>query len=135
LALQPSLILSTGLFLTETLFLLLITGLVGALVAYGRATEPRRALGAALAAGLCAGAALLTRASLIPLLLLALVVLLRHPTLSRNRRAGAALLFAGCVVALLIPWTVRNALRYERFLPLDTVGYYVIWYDNTDLTP
>jgi 4-amino-4-deoxy-L-arabinose transferase-like glycosyltransferase len=135
LAVQPSLILSTGLFLTETLFLLLITGLVGALIVYLRATEPRPALVAAVAAGACAGAALLTRASLIPLLLLAVVALGWHPNLPRKLRAGAVAAFVGCVIVLLVPWTVRNALHYGRFLPLDTVGYYVIWYDNTDLTP
>src|SRR3954451_23070159 len=41
LAVQPSLIFATGLFLTETLFLFLLTLLVGALVGYYRATGRR----------------------------------------------------------------------------------------------
>ncbi len=117
------------------MFLLLITGLVGALVVYSRATAPHPALMAALAAGGCAGAALLTRASLIPLLLIAVLALLRHPVLSRRHRAGAVAVFAGCLVLLLIPWTARNWARYDRFLPLDTAGAYNLWYDNTDLSP
>jgi len=133
LAGAPSLVFATGLFLTETLFLLLITGLLWALVAYARATTPRGALGTAAAAGLLAGAALLTRASLIPVVLLALVLLARPPQLPRRLRAGAVAVFLAGLLGLLAPWTVRNAIHYGRFLPLDTAGYYAIWTGNTDL--
>jgi 4-amino-4-deoxy-L-arabinose transferase-like glycosyltransferase len=133
LALEPSLIFGTALFLTETLFLLLITGMLWALVAYYRATSPRRALGAAAAAGALAGAALLTRASLIPLVLFALVLFVARRGLPRATRLRAAALFLALIVACLAPWTMRNAARYGRFLPLDTAGYYAVWTGATDL--
>ena len=133
LALQPSLILATGLFLTETLFLLLVTGLLGTLLAYRRATGARAAGGWAAAAGGLAGLALLTRSSGLPLVGLAGIWLLRHPTLAWRRQVAALGLFAACLGALLLPWTLRNAAHYERFLPLDTAGAFALWTGNTDL--
>ncbi len=134
LAVQPSLILATGLFLTETLFLLLVTALLGALLAYRRATTAWSAGGWAAAAGGVAGLALLTRSSLLPVLALAVILLLRHPTLAWRRQVAALGLFAGCLVALLTPWTLRNAVHYGRFLPLDTAGAFALWTGNTDLS-
>ena len=116
MAVQPSLIFATGLFLTETLFLLLVTGLLGALLAYRRAETARAAGGWAVAAGSLAGLALLTRSSGLPLVALAVVWLLRHPTLVWRRQVGALGLFAACLVALLLPWTLRNAAHYDRVL-------------------
>jgi 4-amino-4-deoxy-L-arabinose transferase-like glycosyltransferase len=134
LAVQPSLVLYTGFFLTETLFLLLLTALIWALVAYFRATTPRGAVGYAALAGALAGLALLTRASMTPLLVLVAGAILVRRGLPRRPRLAAAGAFVVCILLVLAPWTVRNALHYGRFLPLDTSGYYVIWTDNTDLS-
>ncbi len=134
LAVQPSLVLYTGFFLTETLFLLLITALIWALVAYFRATTPRSAVACAALAGALAGLALLTRASMTPLLVLVAGAILARRGLPWRPRLAAAGAFVACILLVLAPWTVRNALHYGRFLPLDTSGYYVIWTDNTDLS-
>ncbi len=133
-AVQPSLVFSTALFLTETGFLLLLTGLVIALLRAEAATGTRARLVWAAGAGVCAGLALLTRASLIPLLGLVVLGLLWPRGAPRRVRFGPAAAFVVAVVLCLVPWTVRNAVHYGRFLPLDTAGDYVLWSDNSDMT-
>lgn len=113
LALDP-LLLATGTTLeSETLDTALV---LGALLCALRARE-RRALRPALAAGLLAGAAALTRTN--DLVLIPLVAWLATPTPVRPQwRRATAVLAAGVLV--VAPWTVRNAIDLHHFIPVST---------------
>jgi 4-amino-4-deoxy-L-arabinose transferase-like glycosyltransferase len=70
------------------------------------------------ASGLAMGAAILTRAILVPpLALIALAALF----LRFNRRTHA-LIFAGALV-MVAPWTIRNALTQHAFIPVASAGW------------
>jgi 4-amino-4-deoxy-L-arabinose transferase-like glycosyltransferase len=72
----------------------------------------------AFASGLAMGAAILTRAILVPpLALIALAALF----LKFNRRTHA-LILAGAFVAV-VPWTIRNALTQHAFIPVASAGW------------
>jgi 4-amino-4-deoxy-L-arabinose transferase-like glycosyltransferase len=43
--------------------------------------------------------------------------------------AGQVLLVAVCCLAVVGPWTARNALVYQRFIPVDTLGPANLWLD------
>lgn len=104
--------------LSESLFVPLVLGLLLCLERHGR----RPSLGTAAAAGALAGAAMLTRSNGVVLLLPLLGALLLA---GRDRRALAAGGVALAAVALaLAPWTIRNAARFDRLLPLGTQGGY-----------
>jgi 4-amino-4-deoxy-L-arabinose transferase-like glycosyltransferase len=102
--------------MTETLFLPLMLGSVAA------ALEQRRVGGWrwAVAAGVLAGLATLTRVSGVYLVLpLLLLVWTGRPLLSRAalRPVAAVAASAALVVA---PWTIRNAIEFDAFVPVTT---------------
>jgi 4-amino-4-deoxy-L-arabinose transferase-like glycosyltransferase len=43
--------------------------------------------------------------------------------------AGQVLLVVACCLAVVGPWTARNALVYQRFIPVDTLGPANLWLD------
>ncbi|CAN5506510.1 hypothetical protein BH20ACT2_BH20ACT2_06060 [soil metagenome] len=118
LALWPNLIFHTGVLLGETLFNLLFVAAVAVLVARpwpsgGPSAARMAAVGALL------GAAVLVRPVVlvvVPFLVLAMVVagVGWRPAL---RGTGVALGLAAVVVA---PWTVRNAVVLDAFVPVST---------------
>jgi 4-amino-4-deoxy-L-arabinose transferase-like glycosyltransferase len=59
-------------------------------------------------------------------LLLAVVVFLRDRTAWRSSLAKVALLLAG-VALIVAPWTVRNAIALDRFVPISTGGGQVLF--------
>jgi 4-amino-4-deoxy-L-arabinose transferase-like glycosyltransferase len=111
----PLLLASYGLGYEALLVALLCATLI-CLLRAERAADPLRWL---LGAGALAGFALLTRetaAALLPLL--AIVAWRRGGTLrARVARAIAVLL---TVVAVVAPWTIRNAVRLHAFVPVST---------------
>jgi 4-amino-4-deoxy-L-arabinose transferase-like glycosyltransferase len=118
-ALFPPLILLDTSLATETLFLPLVLGAVlAALEARGR-----ESLGWTLAAGALAGLAILARANgallLLPLLLL--VWPGRHAGLPGLKRPALLLAAAALAVA---PWTVRNAVVMDEFIPVSLQAGY-----------
>jgi 4-amino-4-deoxy-L-arabinose transferase-like glycosyltransferase len=60
-------------------------------------------------------------------LLVSLVVLLRHGWRGRSRTWAQALLMLVGVVIVVAPWTVRNAVALDRFVPVSTGGGQVLF--------
>lgn len=115
-ALYPSLIAYSSYFYGETLFLFFLTGAVCALCGSSTAPTTRRLA----VAGVLFGLAILTRSLVIwvlPLFALWLVL--------RARRAEARQVAIVIVIALatVLPWTIRNWVKYDGFLLVDgTMG-------------
>jgi hypothetical protein len=108
-----------GTHMSESLFNLL---LVGALLATTAAIEATaRRLWRFAAAGLCLGGAALVKAE--PLVMLPGIALClwqtRRGTADFARTTSVLLLVAA---AVLVPWTLRNWLTFERFLPTAASG-------------
>jgi 4-amino-4-deoxy-L-arabinose transferase-like glycosyltransferase len=103
--------------ISETLFLLFALSALAAALAARRAPEKWRW---ALLAGLCAGAAALTRIN--GFLLLPALALLAWT--GRPRFAPRALARPGLVVLVAVlavaPWTIRNAIEAHAFIPVST---------------
>ena len=82
------------------------------LVVLGREPTPRRAA----AAGLLLGVSLLVRPT--SLALLALPVAAWWVSHGTRRGLGMAAVTAAVAVAVVAPWTVRNAVKYDAFVPI-----------------
>ena len=125
LAVHPTLLIYTVLFMTETLFLFLL------LAFFVLWTWPGAGRRTTVGAGVLLGLTVLTRSTLLPFVA-ALVVW----TLARSAywpRAGArirALLLALVVTLTVAPWTVRNAIVYHEFSPIDCYTMNSLWEGN-----
>ena len=122
-ALGPTFVGYTHWFYTETLYTLLFVGLAAVLLGGERPISYRRAL----AAGLVAGLAALTRGAFVVQAPFVLAWLLLAGDAAPRRRALTALAFALGMTATIAPWTIRNAVRYQRFLLIDTNGGNVLY--------
>jgi len=114
-AVYPMLFLGEATLMAESLYVLLVTGVL--VLAYRAYDEPRPARFVAL--GVAIGLATLTRAEGILLGIVVTVplgLMLRDLT-SRERMARVAIAI-GVAVALIAPWTIRNALRLHAFVPV-----------------
>lgn len=106
-----------GAVMSETLFALLM---LGALVAAVQHRRSRHAYRWALAAGLLAGLTILTRANATVLLLpLALAVWTGRPRWGVRALGPPVALVAAAVLAVA-PWTIRNAIVLDTFVPVST---------------
>jgi 4-amino-4-deoxy-L-arabinose transferase-like glycosyltransferase len=111
------LILVGGAVMSEPLFALLLLGALAAAIQHRRSTHRWRWV---VTAGVLAGLTCLTRANALVLLLpLGLAVWTVRPRWSVRALAAPALLV---VLALLTisPWTIRNAVVFDRFIPVTT---------------
>jgi 4-amino-4-deoxy-L-arabinose transferase-like glycosyltransferase len=79
------------------------------------------------AAGLITGLGILIRPALLLFLPMALVWLVVR------RRVTAALLLAAGAIIVVAPWTVRNYLHHERFVPVASDGGVTFWTGNHPL--
>jgi 4-amino-4-deoxy-L-arabinose transferase-like glycosyltransferase len=116
-AVYVPLVTMSGTVMSEPLFTVFMLGALSAAVQHRRSPH---ALRWALVAGLFAGAAILTRANgMILLLSLALAVWDGRPRWTARALAPAVALV---VVALLTvaPWTIRNAREFHAFIPVTT---------------
>jgi 4-amino-4-deoxy-L-arabinose transferase-like glycosyltransferase len=120
--------------LTETLFLAGLTLAFWLILVAARRRSPRWAV----AAGLVIGLLSLLRSVGLPLLPLAALWLLIQPRLHApntktfiDRRAllGACFLVLASVI-VIAPWTIRNYLRYDTPILIDTTGAENLWLDN-----
>jgi hypothetical protein len=106
-----------GALLTETLFVALMLAALAAVLADRAAGGDRRWL---IAAGVLCGLAVLTRSNA-PALLLPLAIAVasagERPLRARLGRAAALVGVAALVVA---PWTLRNAVALDAFVPVTT---------------
>lgn len=119
-ALCPVLVFFSGYLLTETTFALLLLVALYFSAEWVKTPRPGRALGAGLAWGL----ATLTRPTALPLpFLVALWAWfpLGLTIAGRDRVRQVALLLLGVALAIG-PWTVRNAVELQAFVPVTTGG-------------
>ena len=134
-----------SLFMSETLFTFLFVAFLLCLLRVPEVRPERRGLWTA-AAGMLLGLCALTRAVALAFLLPAALWLyfgLRpRPAAGPSegtdgrrflRRWTLPLLFLLSGLLPIVPWTVRNALAYHRFIPLDTGASYSLWayYDGS----
>ncbi|HWB70536.1 MAG TPA: glycosyltransferase family 39 protein, partial [Solirubrobacterales bacterium] len=132
-AVYPALLEYQGMLMSEPLAATLLSGAVLSMLwasDRGSALRPR-ARGASwawLAPGACLGALALVRPEYLGVAaLLALVVFARRARLDwRASLAQAAILIAG-VILVIAPWTVRNAVALDRFVPVSTGGGQVLF--------
>jgi len=108
-AIYPMLFQSEGILMAEALYALLVTLVL--LLAYRALDEPSTGRFALL--GLAIGLATLTRAEGF-LLGVVLVV----PLLFTRARVKDAAVALGIAVLVIVPWTVRNAVRFHTFVPV-----------------
>jgi 4-amino-4-deoxy-L-arabinose transferase-like glycosyltransferase len=115
----PTAICYTHLFLAETLHAALVVSVAVLLLPGNGNLNGKRAL----AAGIVAGLASLTRSIFLPQSLLIGAWIALWGTVNRKdrrRRLQLCAVFLGGLITVILPWSIRNTLRYERFLLIDT---------------
>jgi 4-amino-4-deoxy-L-arabinose transferase-like glycosyltransferase len=124
-AIYPALLEYGGMLMGEPLA---TTLLAGALLALLRAADPGRAPAWWLLPGALFGALALTRPEYlgVALLLALMVLILGMRGDGRRALAHAALMLAGLAV-VVAPWTIRNAVALDRFVPISTGGGQVLF--------
>jgi 4-amino-4-deoxy-L-arabinose transferase-like glycosyltransferase len=116
-AAYPPFLLMGSSLMSEPLFLVFELAALLAALAHRRRGQ---GVGWAVAAGVLGAAAALTRSNGAVLLLpLALLVWTGRPRLSRTGLTAPAALVAAAVLTL-VPWTVRNAVVLDAFVPIST---------------
>lgn len=115
-AFYPPLVAFSHYIWNETIYIFLLLAVIELLLRAGSGGSRRWAL----AAGLLGGVTALTRSIfLLQLPLVALWLLACAPGTWR-RKSLLAGLFAAGMFAIIMPWSVRQTLRYDRFLLIDT---------------
>jgi 4-amino-4-deoxy-L-arabinose transferase-like glycosyltransferase len=140
-AIYPALLEYTGMLMTEPLGTALLAGM---LLLYLRARERTRAWPWA-ASGVAVGALAMLRPEylLFVPVLPALALVPRRGRRAGRRELGMAALMAGCALLVVLPWTVRNYVAFERVVPISTGGGQVLYEgsyipagpDPEDITP
>lgn len=118
-AVYPPFLLMESSLTSETLFLALV---LASLLAIVRHRHSRR-LRWAIAAGALAGLAALTRSNGL-LLLIPIVLAAATAAQTRSRCAVAAVAALAAAIVLVAPWTTRNALKLDAFVPISTQAGY-----------
>ncbi|HEU5142167.1 MAG TPA: glycosyltransferase family 39 protein [Solirubrobacterales bacterium] len=131
-AVYPSLLEYQGMFMGEPLAATLLTGAVLAFLWAGDSGPAGRRAGPVAGArwlvpGLLLGVLTLVRPEYLGISVLLAVVALAWDRLEwRTGFANAAILLTG-VVLVVAPWTVRNAIVLDRFIPVSTGGGQVLF--------
>jgi len=94
----------------------------------------RRPLATALAAGLVLGLTALTRATFLAYLPLAPLAVLWAAPASWRRLLPAATAMFVVSLALVVPWSVRNSIRYERPMLISSGLWETLWKGNNELS-
>lgn len=115
MAIFPPLVLLSRELLSEQLFLALELG--AALAVLEARASPRPLRWAALAGALCAVATLTRNPGGVLILPVLVGLWFGRPRWSM-RAAGPTLVALGCIVVLMVPWTVRNWVDFGRFVPV-----------------
>lgn len=110
-ALYPMLITADGALMSESLYGLLVA--LSLLAAYRLLEAP--SAGRAVVLGVLVGLAALTRGEALAFLLLVLIPVVRRP-----HGARAALVACIAVAVALAPWTIRNWIVFDQFIPIAT---------------
>jgi 4-amino-4-deoxy-L-arabinose transferase-like glycosyltransferase len=112
-AIYPPLVLLPRELFNENLYITLVLLAVWLVLRY----RGRRQLGWAAAAGGTVGLALLTRNAALALVVPVAIGLWGRPLWSARALLGPAVALA-CLVVVLGPWTIRNAVEFGRFIPV-----------------
>ncbi len=122
-AIYPAFLEYQGMFMGEPLAAMLLSGAVLSMLwAADRHSRPVWLLPGALL-----GALALTRPEYLGVsLLLAMVLLIRDRPQLRTGLSDAAILLAGIAI-VVAPWTIRNAIALDRFVPISTGGGQVLF--------
>lgn len=130
-AVYPMLFLGEAVLMAECLFAFLVTAML--LLAYRAADAPSPLRFAAL--GLVIGLTALTRAeALLFAVVLVIPLALGIRSLANKRRILLAGVAAALAVVTVIPWTVRNAVRLDAFVPISNNIGTAVDGANCDLT-
>lgn len=125
-AVYPALLEYSGMLMTEPLG----TALLGGMALLFLHARERTALWPWAVAGLALGALVMLRPEYLPLVvvlpLLALAPWGRGGPLARPLLARAALM-TGCACLVLLPWTVRNFVAFDRVVPVSTGSGQVLY--------
>jgi Dolichyl-phosphate-mannose-protein mannosyltransferase len=131
-AFYPELLWYPAHFWSETVFLFLLWWAIERTLE----ADATRSSRTAAVAGLLWGLSALTRE--LSLYLVPLVVLwLVRPAAGTRPAAGSWRRASALLVALIlsiVPWTVRNAIKFHAFIPVSTLGGLNLWQGNTTLT-
>ena len=124
-AIYPATIEYTGMLMTEPAAATLLAGAILGLLWAGDGT----ALWRWLVPGLTLGALALVRPEYLAIgLLLALLVLLRERlTFGWRRALFSAAIVVAAIIVVVAPWTIRNAIALDRFVPVSTGGGQVLY--------
>jgi hypothetical protein len=125
-ALYPELVWFASHFWAETLFAVLLWWAIERLVA----SDALGSTPAAAAAGALFGLAVLTRETVLYFLPIAACWLAWRRAGGRRR----ALAFASASLLVVLPWTLRNWLVFDAFVPVSTAGALNLWQGNTRLS-
>lgn len=112
-ALAPPLVWLNGSLLSESLLIPLVLALALCIAAH----RERPTLRLAASSGVLLGIAILTRGNAAALAVPLIVGLAHGDRRSTLRTVAVA---GACATVILLPWTVRNASTFQRFLPLGT---------------
>jgi hypothetical protein len=120
-AIYPAFLDNTGQLLSEPIAAFT---LVAAVLSFLWASDDGRRLGAWLVPGAFLGATALTRPEYLPFVALFGLIALVRVGRRRSWRLGLAssALIVGAFCAVLAPWTIRNFLVLDRFVPVTTGG-------------
>ena len=118
-ALFPPLVIDGVTLLSEPLFVAFELLAVFAVLAFRRTDG----IGWAALAGVATGLAFLTRANALALLVV-LAFGVRRTGPRRSLRAPAVLV--ACALIVVVPWTIRNAVEFDRFVPVSTQDGYTL---------
>jgi 4-amino-4-deoxy-L-arabinose transferase-like glycosyltransferase len=113
---------------TEASYLMLFLVHIWCLLRFDRSGRWRDLIGA----GLALGAAALTRSPALYAIALVIgwLVVRAHGRGLHWQQVVRQALVVGCAcLAIVGPWTARNALVYQRFIPIDTLGQINLWLD------
>ncbi|MFV0309173.1 MAG: glycosyltransferase family 39 protein [Desertimonas sp.] len=117
LALYPSMIIGVATYSIETTFIVVVLGLAVLLIrhAWPQAMSNRELVGFGVALGI----AVQIRPFVAPIVV-GLAVAVRVAGLSWRQVARHVLVPVGVTGVLLVPWTIRNAVQLDAFVPLST---------------
>jgi len=126
-AVYPTFVAYSHFLWSETLFALLVTAALAALVF----AERGRRAGLALLAGVLFGAAALTREIALPVAAAGVLwAIVRAQPGGRRAAAVRGAVVLGCASLVVLPWALRNYREVGRFLPISSVGWIAIGEGN-----